>query len=84
LRWEYAGDRNPVSYRSLEELGIDPAALKWEEMQKEENAARSAEEIAPASAKGNRHGALSLDDAKRGLALTFNVPAEAIEITIRG
>jgi hypothetical protein len=80
----WRGDRNPVSYRSLEELGINPAGLKWEEMPEAENAIPSAEEIAPASAKVHTHGALSLADAKRGLALTFNVPAEAIEITIRG
>jgi hypothetical protein len=54
----WRGDRNRVSYRSLEELGINSAALKWEVY---------------------THGALSLADAKRGLALTFNVPAEAIE-----
>lgn len=79
----WRGDRNPVSYRSLEELGINPAALKWEDMPEAENAVGSAEETAPASANAHTHGALSLADAKRGLALTFNVPAEAIEITIR-
>lgn len=41
------GDRNPVSYRSLEELGINPEALKWEDMPEAENAVGSAEEIAP-------------------------------------
>jgi hypothetical protein len=29
-------------------------------------------------------GALTMAEAKKGLALTFNVPPEAIEITIRG
>jgi hypothetical protein len=80
----WRGDRNPVSYRLLEELGINPAALKWEDMPEAENAVGSAGEIAPASAKVYTDGALSLADAKRGLALTFNVPAEAIEIIIRG
>src|SRR5258708_30261641 len=28
----WKGDRNPVKYQTLEELGIDPYALKWEAM----------------------------------------------------
>jgi hypothetical protein len=76
----WRGDRNPVSYRSLEEIGVYPEALKWEDMPEAENAAGPAEEIAAASASR----ALSLMEAKRGLALTFSVPPEAIEITIRG
>jgi hypothetical protein len=79
----WRGDRNPVSYRSLEELGIDPRALMWEDMPVQERASIT-EQIAPAAAKIYSKGALSLADAKRGLALTFNVPPEAIEITIRG
>src|SRR5207302_8386723 len=28
----WKGNRNPVWYSALEELGIDPSALKWEQM----------------------------------------------------
>jgi hypothetical protein len=78
--WE--GDRNPVVYRSFADLGMDPSTLKWESMPE------------PANAAGDHGGAhsiqsgavhpLTMAEAKKGLALTFNVAPESIEITIRG
>lgn len=81
----WRGNRNPVKYSSLKELGIDPAALNWEPMP-----APSALKSAPTASKwaveggGDIIGPLTMADAKKGLALTFGVPPEAIEITIRG
>jgi hypothetical protein len=64
----WKGYRNPVKYSSFEELGIDPSTLKWE----------------PIPAPKQTVGAITMAEAKKGLALTFNVPPESIEITIRG
>jgi hypothetical protein len=80
----WKGDRNPVSYRTLEDLGINPAELRWEDMPEASNGSDSAQASAPAAVKPTLDAALSLAQAKRGLALTFGVPPEAIEITIRG
>ena len=75
----WKGDRNPVKYMSGEELGIDFTKLKWEQMPElERNAAD------PEPHTQSKTGALTIAEAKRGLALTFNVPTESIEITIRG
>ena len=78
----WKGDRNPVKYSSLESLGIDATTLKWEaipELPQTANAIPSVKEPPKATT-----GALTMAEAKRGLSLTFNVPPEAIEITIRG
>jgi hypothetical protein len=81
----WRGSRNPVKYSSLKELGIDPAALNWEPMP-----APSALKSAPTASKkaveggGDTTGPLTMADAKKGLALTFGVAPEAIEIIIRG
>lgn len=78
----WKGDRNPVKYSSLESLGIDATTLKWEAMPELPQAANAIPKVnqllKPAI------GALTMAEAKRGLSLTFNVPPEAIEITIRG
>ena len=74
----WKGDRNPVKYASLEEIGIDPSSLKWEPMP------APAEPPAPEVIAPGASAPLTLAEAKKGLALTFGVPPEAIEITIRG
>jgi hypothetical protein len=78
------GDRNPVKYTTLDDLEIDPAKLKWEPMPEPDNAPTPV--IATSSTANPKPtvGPLSMAEAKKGLALTFNVPPEAIEITIRG
>lgn len=76
----WKGDRNPVKYSSLEELGIDPGKLKWKKMPN----AQEVSETQPVQAIQKPLGALTMAEAKQGLALTFNVAPEAIEITIRG
>jgi hypothetical protein len=78
--WDHG--RNPIRYASLEELGIDPSTLEWEPIPEPISEARSVSE-APAT---NKNGVrpLTIAEAKKGLALTFNVSVEAIEITVRG
>lgn len=76
----WKGDRNPVKYATLSELGIDPAALDWEAMPERNLAAyEGAVAGAPAGAIP-----LTMAAAKQGLALTFGVSPEAVQITIRG
>lgn len=76
----WKGDRNPVKYATLEDLGIDPATLKWEVMPTPANVSKPVGQV---SSSPNPQP-LTMAEAKRGLALTFNVAPEAIEITIRG
>jgi hypothetical protein len=77
----WKGDRNPVKYMSPDGLGINFSKLKWEAMPVRDETA-TADEHPPVSRTAV--GALTIPEAKKGLALTFNVPPEAIEITIRG
>lgn len=78
----WKGDRNPVKYATLEDLGIDPSTLKWEVMPKSANVPKPVGQ--DSSVKSRAHQPLTMAEAKKGLALTFNVAPEAIEITIRG
>jgi len=75
----WKGDRSPVKYEKLEDLGIDPSTLIWEPMPEHVKDIAPVEEVSKTGVT-----ALTVAEAKRGLALTFNVPPEAIEITIRG
>jgi hypothetical protein len=73
----WKGDRNPIRYaESLQDLGIDPSTLKWKPMPEEREATAPTQASAPKP--------LTIPEAKDGLSLTFGVPPEAIEITIRG
>jgi hypothetical protein len=78
----WTGDRNPVKYRSVDDLGIDFSTLKWERMPEPVYATQPVDEALPVNQNGAKP--LTMAEAKKGLALTFNVPPEAIEITIRG
>lgn len=80
----WKGDRNPVKYATLGDLGIDPAELKWERMPEPDKAQSPVAETPLTVNPRPSVGPLTMADAKRGLSLTFNVPPEAIEITIRG
>jgi hypothetical protein len=77
--WE--GDRNPVKYRTLEKLHIDPAKLDWKPMPSAGTSEKRNEETASVD---NLPRPLTIPEAKLGLARTFNVPPEAIEIIVRG
>lgn len=74
----WKGDRNPVRYATLAELGIDASTLKWEKMPQPEASTITA------STTPTGPMPLTMAQAKKGLALTFGVAPEAIEITVRG
>jgi hypothetical protein len=68
------GVRNPVAYSTLDDLQIDLRGLKFKPMP------------ADAGTTNETSGAkqMTIADAKNGLALTFGVSPDDIEITIRG
>ncbi len=79
----WKGDRNPVKYTSVEDLGIDFSKLKWEAMPETVDVNEVVQEpVIIVSSCGVRP--LTMAEAKKGLALAFNVAPEAVEITIRG
>lgn len=71
------GQRLPFRYLTLDEFGISPEQLQFTEIATPA-ATSSLPPISP------RATPLSIEAAKIGLAAKFNVPPEAIEITIRG
>ena len=71
--------RNPVKYTTLEELGIDLKKLKFKPMPTPTKFLTP-----PAPPDRSKTGALTIAEAKAGLALQFGVPPEAIEILIKG
>jgi hypothetical protein len=70
--------RNPVKYTTLEELGIDPKKLKFKPTTPTKTLPP------PPPPNQSKTGALTIAEAKAGLALQFGVPPEAIEILIKG
>ena len=64
----WGGWQNPVHYTSLDKLGIEPSSIKFEKLQESVNS------ISP----------LTIEQAKRGLAESFAVNPEQIEILIKG
>jgi hypothetical protein len=67
--------RNPVAYATLEELQIDLRGVKFKPIPK----------VAVETARGaSETKQMTIADAKNGLALTFGVSPEDIEIIIRG
>jgi hypothetical protein len=76
----WKGGRNPVSYTTLEDLGVTLDGVTFKPMPQEGGP----------SAQPERHPlplpptTLTIADAKKALAATFGVKPEAVEITIRG
>ena len=70
--------RSPVQYKTLEDLGIDPAKLDWRQMPER----AKAEEAAPSGAKNGADHAAVIGEAKQMVAASFGIPPEAVEITI--
>jgi hypothetical protein len=68
-----SGGSNPVHYESFETLDIDRRKLKWQPWPHPGQAA---------TLQGDQP--LTMAEAKRGLALTFGVEPEQVEITIKG
>lgn len=87
----WQGWRNPVRYATLEDLGIDPDTIDFKPMPpRSANAAEDAvlegsdADSADSPDDGVIARALSIADAKTGLALMFGVSPDNIEIVIRG
>lgn len=84
------GWRNPVRYTSMEDLGIDPDTLDWQPMPDPEGAEAQADPEAATKESGSpaeddgEPRRLTIAQAKAGLAATFGVGVDAVEITIRG
>jgi hypothetical protein len=77
----WKGERNPVKYCNIgdEEIaGIDFKSLDWHIMPVQETKVFSEH-----NSKDFSSNPLTLAQAKAGLALTFGVPIESVEITIR-
>jgi hypothetical protein len=77
--WDHG--RNPVRYASLKELGISLDGLEFQPIPRPSSReavlrGQSSLEIVPPE--------LTIAQAKRGLAASFGVEPEAVEITIRG
>jgi hypothetical protein len=81
--WEH--DRNPVRYLSraeLEKRGIKLNTLDFQPMPQGTAAAVPAQ--APQSSSHDAVAPMTIAEARKGLAATFGVNPEAVEITIRG
>ena len=76
----WTGDRNPVRYTTLDELGIDVDSLQFEKSQ----VVDSPTDAAQPGAAGGLGAGLTIREAKAGLAQTYGVGVDAIEIVIRG
>jgi len=77
--WDHG--RNPVRYATLDELGITLDGLEFKPLRLTSRA-ESREEMQEASSSAPR--SMTIEEAKKGLAQTFGVKPEAVEITIRG
>lgn len=79
----WSGLRNPVSYKTLGDFGInDPASLEWQPMPARPSTVRlRPHEVQDEDKDG--FGPLTIAEAKAGLALGLGVPESAIEIMIR-
>lgn len=71
------GNRNPVAYRTLEELNIDLENLQFNKLEQEPNVLEQANKP-----KEKELEKISIPEAKRLLANYFDVPQENISITI--
>lgn len=76
----WGGWRNPIRYSTLEELGIDEGKLDFKPMPE----AAVEEAPAPMADRAKDPVRLTIEAAKAGLAATYGVKPEAIEIIIRG
>jgi hypothetical protein len=70
---KWPGNRNPVFYGDLDDIGIDSAALSFQPMPVQEP-------VEPVAAKSQP---LTIAQAKAGLAVSFGVTPADIEIVIR-
>lgn len=76
----WKGLRNPVMYSSLEDMGISESQLTWQDLPQLDNKMFRA--VEPEAKPDSIN--LSIAEAKAGLARTFGITPEQIEITIKG
>lgn len=80
------GNRNPVSYRNLKDIGIETHKLEFKVVPKFAPANLNVEQAGDEyeDEKENVVKPLTLKEAKAGLALYFGVNEKNIQITIQG
>ena len=71
------GNRNPVAYRSLEELNINLEDLQFHKLEQETDVLEETSKL-----EEKKLEKISIPEAKRLLANYFDVPQENISITI--
>ncbi|WP_168702527.1 hypothetical protein [Gordonia paraffinivorans] len=74
----WGGHRNPVRYTNLDDLGIQLDGVEWKQ------AAPTEAVVSASTPEVAAPRALTIQEAKAGLAQTYGVDAGAIEIVIRG
>jgi hypothetical protein len=77
----WKGGRNPVSYTTLEALGISLDGVKFKPMPERDKERPQPSREASATSPPSM---LTIAEAKKALAATFGVKPDAVEITIRG
>lgn len=83
---QWDGNRNPVSYRNLKDIGIETNKLEFKAVPKFAPTTLNVEQAGDEyeDEEENVVKPLTLKDAKAGLALYFGVNEENIQITIQG
>lgn len=83
---QWDGNRNPVSYRNLKDIGIETNKLEFKAVPKFAPTTLNVEQVGDEyeDEEENVVKPLTLKDAKAGLALYFGVNEENIQITIQG
>jgi hypothetical protein len=79
----WKGWRNPVRYSTLEELGVSLEGIQFQPMPPIDDNEKVKHDPLSHPENGSEFH-LTIAEAKQGLAKTFGVAPDAIEITIRG
>jgi hypothetical protein len=79
----WKGWRNPVRYSTLKDLGVSLEGIQFQPMPLIDDDAKAKQDTFPHPENGSE-ARLTIAEAKQGLAKTFGVLPDAIEITIRG
>ena len=79
----WKGWRNPVRYTTFEELGVSLEGIQFQPMPSVDDNSKAKQSTSSHFSDGSEFR-LTIAEAKQGLAKTFGVSPDAIEITIRG
>lgn len=79
----WKGWRNPIRYTTFEELGVSLEGVQFQPMPPVDDNPKAKHDASLHPEDGS-HFRLTIAEAKQGLAKTFGVSPDAIEITIRG